>query len=53
MIKFLFAWWDTPIYLWSIKTLVGMFCMIIIPILPFAIVGGIIETIRDILRGEE
>lgn len=47
LLKFIFAWWDTPINLWSIKTMAGFICMILIPILPFAIIESIIDEINN------
>ena len=47
MIKFIFAWWDTPLYLWSIKTLVGMLCMPIVLLAPILIPCAICEMIEE------
>lgn len=49
MIKFLFAWWETPLYLWSFKVLAGLICLLVIILIPFAI----IKTIYEMLEGEE
>jgi len=48
MIKFIFAWWDTPLYLWSIKTLVGMLCMPIVLLAPILITCAICEIIDSV-----
>lgn len=53
LLKFIFAWWDTPMYLWSIKTLAGFICMILIPILPFAIIESIIDEINNFKKKRE
>ena len=46
VLAFLFAWWDTPLYLWSVKTFIGFICLICIFLLPFAIANAIGEEIQ-------
>ena len=49
-LAFIFAWWDTPLYMWSIKVLVGMICMVAVPILPFAIIAVIFDEIDQLRK---
>ncbi len=46
VLAFLFAWWDTPLYLWSVKTFIGFICLICIFLLPFALADVIKEEIN-------
>ena len=39
-LKFLFAWWDTPLYLWSFETLAGLFILISIATGVVAVILG-------------
>lgn len=46
MVDFLLGWFDTPLYLWSVKTILGFICSLIIVGLPITILSSIIKMIN-------